>query len=57
MEETIAKQAKSIDDLRNTIEKGESLRRKNEERLKKEARIKQSQIESRLAEEIKEKTE
>jgi hypothetical protein len=30
MEETIAKQAKSIDDLRKAIEEQESIRRKNE---------------------------
>ena len=41
MEETIAKQAKSIDDLKKTLEEQESIRRKNEERLKEEARLKQ----------------
>jgi hypothetical protein len=55
MEETIAKQAKSIDDLKKTLEEQESFRRKNEERLKVEAR--QKKIERQLAEEIKEKAE
>jgi wobble nucleotide-excising tRNase len=41
MEETIAKQAKSIDDLRKAMEEAESLRRKNEQRLREEASLKQ----------------
>ena len=41
MEETIAKQAKSIDDLKKTLEEQESLHRKNEERHKEEATLKQ----------------
>jgi hypothetical protein len=41
LEETLAKQAKSIDDLKKTLEEQESIRRKNEERLKEEARLKQ----------------
>ena len=55
MEETIAKQAKSIDDLKKTLEEQESVRRKNEERLKVEAR--QKKIERLLTEEIKEEAE
>ena len=55
MEETIAKQAKSIDDLKKTLEEQESIRRKNEERLKVEAR--QKKIERLLTEEIKEEAE
>ena len=55
MEETIAKQAKSIDDLKKTLKEQESVRQKNEERLKVEAG--QKKIERLLTEEIKEEAE